>query len=88
LKGAGLDFHDLVAELTATSAKPKFQEEPEEHDADDWRALRDYCLKHPTRMRDREREFVESLRKWRGHLTTKQRDWLEAIHTRPQRMAA
>ena len=94
LKAAGCDFHDLAATLTsAASAKTKFHDEEEpprqrERKADgDWRAMRDFCLDRPTRLR-REREFLESLRKWRGNITEKQCAWLEAIYTRLQRMAA
>jgi hypothetical protein len=33
-------------------------------------------------LREREREFLSSLRKWRGNPTEKQLDWLTAIYKR------
>jgi len=70
LKSAGADWHDLAANLTSpSSAKTRQREQPREetqHDANDWYAMRNFCLAHESRLRPREREFVSSLLTWRG----------------------
>jgi len=56
------------------------------HDVDeDWHPMRDFCAQHSQRLRSREREFIESLKYWRGGLTTKQSDWLNGLYARLQR---
>ena len=86
LKNAGCDFHDLAARLTApSSAKTRSREQPREetqHDANDWYAMRNFCLAHENQLRPREREFVMNLITWRGKLTPKQLKWLRAIYER------
>lgn len=80
LRNGGCDFHDLVAGLIASpSLAPNSQADS---DDGDWRAIRDFCLKHEMHLREREREFLSSLRKWRGNPTEKQLDWLTAIYKR------
>ncbi len=79
LRGAGADWHDLVAGLfapTGTGAKSA-------RDLD-WHMQREFCLRHPHLLRPREHEFVVSLGNWRGRLTKKQSDWLSAIYERLQ----
>ena len=82
LKSNGADWHDLVAGLRQ---QPKPQPDAP-RDADDdvshWREMRKACLRHPDRLRDRERQFLESIANWTGDLTAKQFDWLKAIYSR------
>jgi hypothetical protein len=92
LKSANCDFHDLVAGLTSSpSAKAREQPGYTRHrdgdDVDDdisgnWRAMRDHCWRHEKRLREREREFIHSLNKWRGTPTPRQLTWLRAIFER------
>jgi hypothetical protein len=84
LQSGGCDFHDLASELTSpSSAKPKFEEQPEPpRAAPDWHEMRDFCLAYPERLRTSERDFVESLIAWRGRLTEKQMNWLTSIFER------
>jgi hypothetical protein len=50
----------------------------------DWRATHGLCLRHPTMLSQREREFLDTIAHWRGGLTEKQHAWLAAIHARLQ----
>jgi hypothetical protein len=81
LRSKGCDFHDLAAGLTASpSVVPNSENE-------DWRAMRDECLKCRGHLRGRELDFLTSLKTWRGRLTLKQQLWLSAIYERLQRAA-
>jgi len=90
LKAANLDWHDLVGALTkpAASKSPPHDDDfndadtDDDIDASDWRAMRDFCLKHDACLREREREFIDSLAYWRGQPTEKQLSWLLAIEHR------
>jgi hypothetical protein len=73
LKTAGRDWHDLADAVTRPG--------------DDWRAMRDACLDQSMRLRDREREFLISLKKWRGDITERQLRWLNGIYERLQHAA-
>lgn len=79
LRTAGADWHDLTG-LLATP--PKTQTRKPRNDGGDWRAMRRHCLEHQNRLSARELEFVTSLDRWRGKLTPKQSDWLQAIYER------
>jgi hypothetical protein len=83
LRAAGADFHDLAAKLTS----PAEAKQNSFEDIRDWHALRDECLNRRGQLRGRELEFVTNLKTWRGQLTPKQHDWLEAIHARLKRAA-
>ena len=78
LRSRGCDFHDLVAGLT--TPPPLAPNSQADFDDGDWRAMRDFCLKHESRLRSREREFINDLKRWRGKLTSKQFVWLQAIY--------
>jgi hypothetical protein len=80
LKSAGGDWHDLTDLLTAASA-------PRHDDKNDWRAMREFCALHGDLLTLREWDFVNSLQRWRGTITAKQRNWLEAIYARIRRAA-
>jgi hypothetical protein len=60
----------------------------EQHQARDWRDMRDYCAAHFYSLRERERDFIDDLAVWRGRLSEKQAAWLIAIYTRLQREAS
>ena len=72
LRNAGLDWHDLAARLCSQ----------QQQESDDWRTLRNFCLRQGHRLRQREHEFLASLAGWRGDLTEKQVAWLQAIADR------
>jgi hypothetical protein len=89
LKSEGMDWHALVDGLTK-EPRPRRSAHSANHsdETSDWRAMREYCLERCERLRDREREFLEDLGRWRGDLTEKQHSWLLAIHGRLRRTAA
>jgi hypothetical protein len=85
LKSAGADWHDharVIASPPSVKARQPNFDESRDGASSDWRSMRDHCLRHEARLREREREFLNSLKKWRGHPTPKQRDWLQAIYDR------
>jgi hypothetical protein len=81
LQNSGRDWHDLTASLTVP-AKTKTKARDDASDTGDWRAMRRFCGGHDALMSAREKEFIENLKRWRGGLTPKQRDWLTAIYQR------
>jgi hypothetical protein len=60
----------------------------EQHQARDWRDMRDYCAAHFYSLRERERDFIDDLAVWHGRLSEKQAAWLIAIYGRLQRGGA
>jgi hypothetical protein len=76
VRGRGLTWHEVV--VTRTPARTAHHNS----DNDDWRAMREYCMRHSNRLRPREHQFVVSLGEWRGDLTEKQSKWLDAIVAR------
>jgi hypothetical protein len=68
LQGAGADLHDLCAAMGAPVLVA-------------WREQVDFCLQHPETLTDREKEFLESMVRWRKP-TEKQAAWLNKIHGR------
>ena len=85
LRGAGSDWHDLAAGLVAPVAPPARNPPPRHDNADDWRAMRAFCLSNTHLLLIREREFLLDLERWRGNLTEKQFAWLASIHMRVRR---
>jgi len=61
------------------------QNRTEDQPPRDWRAMRDYCAAHFYSLRERDRDFVDSLADWRGRLSEKQVAWLIGIYRRLQR---
>jgi hypothetical protein len=55
---------------------------PSAHRSRDWRTQVGECLMHEVLLSQRERKFVHDLLRWRGDLTEKQSNWLDAIHER------
>lgn len=54
-------------------------------ESQDWRVLHEHCLRYATLLRERDLEFLTSLKCWRGNLTEKQFEWLSAIYGRLRR---
>jgi hypothetical protein len=79
LQADGEDWHGLARRLSAP-AKAQTAEQPRQNA--DWRAMREYCLKHDSRLRKNEHEFLDNIASWRGDLTEKQGAWLVAIYHR------
>ena len=59
-----------------------------QHQARNWRDIRDFCAMHFDVLRPREADFISDLEAWRGRLSEKQASWLIAIYTRLQREAS
>jgi hypothetical protein len=81
VRQSGLTWNDVISGLPA-SVMPNTSAD------EDWHELHMFCLTRAGCLRGREREFLDSLKSWRGELTPKQRDWLMAIYERLQRNAA
>ena len=75
LKAHKLDFHDLALALCPAGT-------PVRHRAGDWHDTLAFCAANMDRCAPRERAFLRSIAKWRGELSPRQRDWLEAIADR------
>lgn len=88
LQTAGADWHDLTGLLVAPVSKPQTKRPRDDDSDNDWRAMREFCLRHRGLLRARELEFLTSVADWRGELTHKQHHWLTAIYERLQRRAA
>jgi hypothetical protein len=72
----GCTWADVIgAPTTAASA----------HRSRDWRTQVGECLLNEELLRPRERKFMNDLLRWRGDLTEKQSNWLDAIHERVRR---
>jgi hypothetical protein len=76
LRNGGCDWHDVAGAITAL---PKPQAKAVD---DDWRTTLAFCVTYIDCLKTRERDFLSSLAHWRGDLTEKQRNWLEAIAAR------
>jgi hypothetical protein len=87
LRDSGHDWHALANVLTESPKARPQQPPPRDPDpaADDWRAIREFCLAHMHLVRAREYEFLVSLGNWHGNLTEKQFAWLSSIYTRVRR---
>lgn len=92
LRASRLDLNDFADALGQSAKEPphhprRWRDTNDESTEVDWRALREFCMQHKTRLRERELEFISSLDRWRGSLTPKQHDWLAAIAARLKRTA-
>ena len=52
------------------------------HEEVSWQAALDVCLEHIRELDPRSRAFVQSLSRWRGEPSQKQRDWLRDLYAR------
>ena len=75
LRAAGSDIH-AFADAAERGLRPMATPD---NDKQPWRKRRTWCAERHEFLSVREREFIISLARWRGQLTTKQADWLEAI---------
>lgn len=73
LRSHELDWHDLTICLRET---------PVRYRAREWHDTLAFCAANMDRLEPRERAFLRSIAKWRGELSPRQRDWLEAIADR------
>jgi hypothetical protein len=81
LQTAGADWHDLASALTQAHG----WRQQSDDDAGDWRRLHKYCRHHSDALSCREQDFMDTLARWRGRPTDKQRAWLQAIYGRLRR---
>jgi hypothetical protein len=83
LRSCRLDWHDLAQAICAPLPAAV-------HPCDDrdWRDLLAFCACRMSLLNGREREFLRSIARWRGNLTERQRDWLEAIADKLRSAAA
>jgi hypothetical protein len=81
LKTNGADWHDLAGHLITPITEPRTEA------VDDWRTMRRFCANADALLSAREKEFITDLKRWRGELTPKQRDWLTSIFKRLQHEA-
>ena len=89
LQAAGLDIHRLAEVVERSPLVPgQMPPTPDAGDNGNWRAMRRFCAGHDALLSAREKEFIADIKRWRGRLTPKQRDWLTAIYRRLQHAAA
>ena len=90
LRASGCDFHDLasIVEAPATAPSDRTEADFRNHfDGDDetelpWQLMVDACTNHPGRFTSRERQFLQTMKRWRGTPTSKQLNWLVALFER------
>jgi hypothetical protein len=93
LKASGCDFHDLanLVEAPATAPSGSAGGGFRDHFADEtelpWRRIVDACTDQPGRFTAKERQFLQTMQRWRGTPTPKQRDWLIALFERVREAA-
>jgi hypothetical protein len=86
IKGRGLQWADVIH--LPISAGGHENRDGNFRQATDWRAQREFCLRHSEWLSAKELGFLDSLRTWRGPLTEKQLAWLDGIHARLRGRAA
>lgn len=82
LRAEGQDIHALADVVERIPLAPQKETRSPPDKPSDWRTMRSFCLKHQNQLSTRELEFITSLGRWRGKLTPKQSDWLQAIYER------
>ena len=96
LKASGCDFHDLASIVEAPSTAPGATPGTDFHDhfrGDHgetklpWQRMVDACTNHPNRFTSKERQFLQTMQRWHGTPTPKQRDWLVALFERVREAA-
>jgi hypothetical protein len=90
LEGIGADWFDLVGELTkpapaSSSSRSNRNRHHEQQQQGDWRPLHEYCRDRIDALSARECDFMDTLDRWRGNITEKQRAWLDGIYARLRR---
>jgi hypothetical protein len=78
LKSSGRDWHDLSHAIVAS---PQPQHEGGERELD-WLDIVTACLCQRHRLNQREREFLDGMKYWRGYPTARQLAWIVRIHQR------
>jgi hypothetical protein len=78
LESSGRDWHDLTRAILAS---PQPRHESRERELD-WFEMVSACLRQRHRLNQREREFLDGMKYWRGHPTDRQTAWIGRIHQR------
>ena len=52
-----------------------------------WQLMVDACTNHPGRFTSRERQFLQTMKRWHGTPTSKQLNWLVALFERVREAA-
>jgi hypothetical protein len=96
LRASGYDFHDLAQIIEAPATAPggsagagfrnHFDGDDDETELP-WQLMVDACTNHPGRFTSRERQFLQTMKRWRGTPTSKQLNWLVALFERVRRAA-
>jgi hypothetical protein len=95
-RALGYDFHDLAQIIEAPATAPGgsagagfrnlFDGDDDETELP-WQLMVDACTNHPGRFTSRERQFLQTMKRWRGTPTSKQLNWLVALFERVRRAA-
>lgn len=85
LESASLDLHSLARELSNRETRSLDCPPTSAPTPADWRAVARWCADQDDgRLSRKERDFLATLRRWRGRPTSKQLIWLTDIHDRLQ----
>jgi hypothetical protein len=91
LKADGCDFHDFASVVEAPSTAPSAGFRNDFGGDDDeplpWRRMVNVCSGHPGCFTSKERQFLQTMQRWRGTPTWKQLNWLLALFERVRRAA-
>jgi hypothetical protein len=86
LEGAGADFHDLARLLARdsshTSRPPRPRYEPPCDSPQTPTEVARWCLNSGGRLTAKERDFLDSMLRWRRELTPRQLQYLEDVFVR------
>ena len=90
LRASGADFHDPAGIVEAPSIGARsagFRNYFDDETELPWQLMVDACTNHPGRFTSRERQFLQTMKRWRGTPTSKQLNWLVALFERVRRAA-
>jgi hypothetical protein len=76
VRSLGLSWGDVIGVPIVPEHSPRIRSWRAEPD---WRDLLAFCASRMNCLNIREREFLRSIAQWRGNLTERQHQWLEAI---------
>jgi hypothetical protein len=89
LESAGLDLHTLGAAvergLQAPPARPPPPPRPTHDDMADWRSTARWCRHYEDQLSPRDVEFLDTIIRYRGGISEKQKAWLDGIEQRIRR---
>jgi hypothetical protein len=96
LKQSGCNFHDLasIVEVPSTAPSARAEADLRNHFGGDdgetelpWQRMVNVCIGHPGCFTSKERQFLQTMQRWRGTPTRKQLNWLLALFERVRRAA-